>query len=305
MSIRSVISNFVLIFGAGLLSGTVSLHAQQAKQVVDHTSDDHNRDSASVSVIQDEPEDLALRVLVADENEGPAFAKRHLNTVQPLTTEELAKVNPQAIEQDVTIPLRGYPDPSQAPVPNKPLYAEASLGLFMTGALHAGYSGSIWPYDFSARIDAETTQGFVENADASLLNGEFSGGYIIGDDYGMFSGGYMGVEGGYLKQDYRLYALDIAPQRLLSNWYIGMKGSNTYNDISYDAKGRYRDITLVERDSITGTPDAYERAFEGSLELSTMWSGLKWSGTADMSLSSYTGESISYGRFSGYAEFSK
>lgn len=250
----------------------------------------------------DEPIDLTLELLVRQNDTGRSvFTKRPLVEPEPITTAELDAINPQSKEDEIAIPLRGYPAPDQPPVPNRPIYAEGKLGLNLTTGLRAGISGKAWPFDYHLALDYASTQGFVENGDRSGFSVEAGGGYVIGLDYGIFSGGYMGADARYATQTYRLYAVPEAPERSLLDWGLGATGTASFAGIDVEGKGRIRRARLQDdllNDTALATPGVAELAetsVEGALTAKMTALGLGWRGKLDVRLTDATPGSINYG----------
>lgn len=248
----------------------------------------------------DEPIDLTLELLMRESDTGrTVFTKRPLSSPEPVQVAQLDAINPQSREEEIAIPLRGYPAPDQPPAPNRPIYAEGKLGMHLTTQLLAGISGKAWPFDYHAALEYESTQGFVENGDRSGFAIEAGGGYVIGLDYGIFSGGYMGAEARYATQDYNLYALPEAPERSFLNWGLGATGTASFVGIDFEGKGQIRRARINESiggDTTSALPDLLsETSVEGALTAKMTALGLGWRGKLDLRLTDATPGSINYG----------
>lgn len=246
----------------------------------------------------DEPVDLALEFVLHESDTGSSvFAKRALAPLPPLTTPELDAINPQSREEEIAIPLRGYPAPDQSPLPNRPFYAEAELGLHLTAGLRAGLSGNSWPFDYHAAAGFESTDGFVENGERSRFSASLGGGYVIGLGYGIFSGGYMGADARYSTEQYRLYAVPEAPERSQVDWGLSATGTAAYAGIDFEGIGRVRRAGIDEEGTGSAGGELAETSVEGMLKMNTRAIGLGWQGTVDLRLTNATPGSISYGAF--------
>jgi hypothetical protein len=216
----------------------------------------------------------------------------------PLDSTELQEMAPVRLHPEAVVPLRGYPLAEPPARQDHPIFAEAALGLYTTGTLRLGYSGVTWPYDYHVGVDGSTSRGFVDNAGKTSLAVTAGGGYIIDEGYGIFSGGHMGADGDYQTQRYRRYAIADAPQRSVDDWQVSASGGNTYGGVTFDARGRYRALSLMD------SSDAKESSLEGTLQLSTLWKGFKVGGDADLRLTTLSETSISYGNLDAYVSYS-
>jgi outer membrane receptor protein involved in Fe transport len=177
---------------------------------------------------------------------------------------------------------------------------EGSIGLYTTAGLRLNYVGSSWPYDYAAHAKYETTQGFVDNASRQDIEVGAKGGYIIGDNYGIFSGGHMGAEVGYESESYHLYAIPSAPERKKSLLELEATGRNSYRGLSYELRGGYTTLGLAQ----DSTSD--ESSIDGMASVTTGWMGLTVGGGADVRLTTLAGSSIpttKLNAFVGYDNF--
>jgi hypothetical protein len=218
--------------------------------------------------------------------------------VAPLDDQQLARINPVEKDLEITIPLRGYPHPDQTVPPDRPIYLEAAGGIYTTGLLRAAYAALSWPYDYAAQVDAGRTAGWTDNSSSSHLSANLTGGYIIGDGYGLFSGGHMGARADYGGSAYRLYGVTAAPERAVGSYGASLVGSNSYQGWTYDAKAEYSALTL--RDSASTS----ETSLNGKVKVSTHLSGFLLEGGLDMRLTYLGGNSISFGALSESAGYS-
>lgn len=246
---------------------------------------------------QSGPADLAQQTADGGGADQPVQSKRPAPPAPPITAEQLQAMNPYKREME-GLPLRGYAEPERSPRPTRPIYAEGSFGMYMTAGLRAGATGSSWPYDYSAHLSAQTTDGFVDNASRLDLLVGARGGYIIDEGYGIFSGGHMGAEVEYRSEKYRRYALPGAPERAVAGWNVGMNGQNSYDGTTFELNGAYRQLAL------TDTAEVGEQSFDGSLSIRTPYMGLTLGGDADLHLTYLDDKSISLGRLGGYAKYS-
>lgn len=257
-----------------------------------------NTPVVATSYRESEPADLAQMTY---DGAGPAplvTGKQAPTPRAPLDSADLQSLAPVRLHPEVVVPLRGYPLAEPPTRTDKPVLAEASLGMYTTGAFRVGYSGVTWPYDYYARVEGGITQGFIDNAGKTNLSAELGGGYIIDDGYGIFSGGHMGADFSYGMQKYRRYAVPSAPERNRSGWQVAASGGNTVGGVTFDARGRYRSLAVT--DSMT----ADESSLEGSLQLGALWQGFKIGGDAELRLTSLTGTSIATGNLGAYASYS-
>lgn len=254
--------------------------------------------SSLEEVRPDEPVDLTLEFMLRESDTGTSvFAKRPLAQPQPLAVAELDAINPQSREEEIAIPLRGYPSPDQSPQPNKPLYAEATLGLHLTTGLRAGLSGNSWPFDYHVAAGFESTNGFVENGERSKFSAAIGGGYVIGLGYGIFSGGHMGADAHYTTEGYRLYGTPEAPDRSQVDWGLSANGTAAYAGIDFEGVGRVRHAGVDEQSTVVPAAKLAETSIEGMLKMKTTALGLGWQGTVDLRLTNATPGSINYGAF--------
>lgn len=298
------------LLGGLALPAVMTAQAQEAepadpvvKPASEGSAELPNRSEGPESIRPDEPVDLTLELLVG-ENDSVAstvFAKREMKKPEPISAAQLDAINPHSKEEEIAIPLRGYPAPDQAPAPNRPLYAEASLGLHLTTGLRAGLSGDTWPFDYHASLEYESTNGFVENGDRSGFSIEAGGGYVIGLDYGIFGGGYMGADARFSTETYRLYALEEAPERSHLAWGVDATGTASYAGIDFEGVGRLARTSLSDQvvteatvvDPVADQLD--ETSVEGSLTGEMKAIGLGWQGLLDMRLTNTSQGSANYG----------
>ncbi len=240
------------------------------------------------------PADLAQQ---AASGQPAGRTKRPAPPSPPLSVEQLQALNPYKREIE-GIPLRGYAELERSSLPTQPIYAEGSLGMYMTAGVRAGAAGNSWPYDYSAHVSGHTSNGFVDNASRSGFQVGAAGGYIIDEGYGIFSGGHMGAEAEYRTESYRRYALQAAPERNVRGWNIGMNSQNSYNGTAFELNGIYRQLTLAD------AGDTGEGSLEGSLKIRVPYRGLTVGGEADLRLTYLDGRSISFGNVGGYAKYS-
>lgn len=246
----------------------------------------------------DEPVDLALEFMLRESDTGSSvFAKRALELPKPLATAELDAINSPSKEDEIAIPLRGYPSPDQPPLPNRPVYAEARLGLHLTTGLRAGLSGTSWPFDYHAAAGFESTNGYVENGERSKFSLQLGGGYVIGLGYGIFSGGHMGASGHYTTESYRLYGAPDAAERSHVDWGVSATGTAAYAGIDFEGIGRVRRAGIDEEGAVTANSELAETSVEGVLTMKTKALGLGWQGIVDLRLTNATPGSINYGAF--------
>lgn len=285
---------------AMLLAASTSLVAQTVpkgeKTPVQKTAKKEGEPTSLEEMRPDEPVDLTLEFMLRERDTGTSvFAKRALADVQPLTVPELDAINPQSKDEEIAIPLRGYPAPDQSPLPNKPIYAEAELGLHLTAGLRAGLSGNSWPFDYHVAAGYESTNGFVANGERSKFSAALGGGYVIGLGYGIFSGGYMGADAHYTGENYRLYGVADAPKRSHTDWGLSATGTAATGGIDFEGIGRVRRAGIDEEN--VGLPNAQlaETSVEGMLKMKTTAIGLGWQSTVDLRLTDATPGSISYG----------
>ncbi|MGE3802261.1 MAG: hypothetical protein AB7H80_14690, partial [Candidatus Kapaibacterium sp.] len=253
----------------------------------------------------DEPIDLPLEMLLRlNDTARSVFTKKPLQQPEPLALAVLDTLNPQGKEGEITIPLRGYPEPDQPPTKNRPIYAEGSIGLNTTAMLRAGISGNTWPFDYHASVEYGSSSGWVDNSKSSRFSVQLGGGYVIGLGYGIFSGGHMGGEAEYRAQSYRLYALPTLPERGQVDW--SLKGTGTASLAGFDIEGigHLRRLTMEQSlpviDGIQPTPpddtqNLDETSVEGKLRAKTSALGLGWEGLLDLRLTNTSLGSVNYG----------
>lgn len=250
------------------------------------------------AIVEDEPTNLA-QLTQEGKSVGPlAGVRQQPVPMPPLDSADLQSLAPVRLYPEVVVPLRGYPLAEPPARQDRPAFAEAAFGLYTTGSFRLGYSGVSWPYDYYVRAEGLSSRGFIDNAGKTALSGAIGGGYIIDEGYGMFSGGHMGADLDYDMQNYRRYAIAEAPERTRNGWQVAASGGNTYGGVTFDARGRYRALTL------TDSANAKESSLEGSLQLSTLWKGFKLGGDADLRLTSLSGTSIGYGNVGAYVSYS-
>ena len=296
-----------MIAGSAVLLAVIisssSLLAQSRKSGVESSS----QEESNVEQIRpDEPIDLPLEMLLRlNDTASSVFTKKPLQRPEPLAANVLDTLNPQGKEGEITIPLRGYPEPDQPPTKNHPIYAGGSIGLNTTASLRAGLSGSTWPFDYHAAVEYGSSNGWVDNAKSSLFSLQLGGGYVIGMGYGIFSGGHMGGEAEYNQKSYRLYALPTLPERDIADWSLKGTGTASVGGFEFEGSGRFRRFTMEQTlpsldvpplptpSSDTGSTS--ENALEGRLKIKTSALGLGWEGNLDLRLASTPFGSINYG----------
>ena len=295
--------------GAGLFLSLLILTADLYGQPSPPASEPIAEEDPSVERIRpDEPIDLPLEMLLRMNDTGTSiFTKKPLHRPEPLVPAVLDTLNPQGKEGEMTIPLRGYPEPDQPPTKNRPIYAEGSIGLHTTALLRAGISGSTWPFDYNASVEYGSSNGWVENAESSLFSARLGGGYVIGLGYGIFSGGYMGGEAEYDNRTYRLYALETLPERSRVDWKLQGTGTASIAGIDLRGEGRVRRFSMDQTIPVldeTGPapippPDTQaiaETSVEGRLSAGMSALGLGWEGNLDLRLTNTTLGSVNYGQ---------
>lgn len=246
----------------------------------------------------EEPADLAFRTV----NGGYGrIAGRERSVAAPphLTQAELTFLETRRRGNEQLVPLRGYPTAERRTVPSRPGYADASIGLNATAQLHAGYSGTTWPFDYSASLAFDMSNGHARENPHRSIGAAIGAGYIIGDDYGLFSGGHMGADVRYDNYRYHLYALPSSPARQSSNVSAALTGSNAASGLTYEAGARYRSLSIAD-DSAASR----ETMLQGTLGVSTTFSGLSVGATGDVRLTYLDGTSISYGHLAGFGSYS-
>lgn len=243
------------------------------------------------------PADLARQTFEGRASSAPGRTKRPAPASPPLTAEQLQMLTAYQREVD-GVPLKGYAEPERLRQPLRPLYAEGSIGLYLTAGLRAGFSGNSWPYDYSAQLAVHTTNGFINNGSRSGFSIGAKGGYIIDDGYGIFSGGHMGAGVEYSTDNYHRYAAPGAPERSRSAWSIGMDGQNSYNGTTFELRGGYGALSLEEAELVT------ESSLDGGVDIRVPYMGLTIGGGADLHLTQFDGTSISFGKFDAHAKYS-
>ena len=254
------------------------------------------------SVRPDEPVDLALETyLRRQEGDSTLFTPRAPGESTMLEESELDSLNPHGKEGDITIPLRGYPAPDDPPRPEKPIYLEGGIGLNTTAQVRAGLSGDSWPFNYHGRFEYFFSNGFIENGEESRIAASLGGGYIIGLDYGIFSGGYMGGDVGYDRRAWRLYALESAPERSSDAWYVEAETGAAIDRLDLKGKGRVRHFSVEQLAAPSEGPTAGNgfdlgmTSIEGELQGKTSTGSILWNGTVDLRLTSAAGSSLAYG----------
>ncbi|MBS1913124.1 MAG: hypothetical protein JST22_14140 [Bacteroidetes bacterium] len=242
------------------------------------------------------PADLAQQTLHGRGLPAGARGKRPPPAVQPLTGDQLRSISEQAPETNGR-PAHEYPESQARSSLVRPFYAEGTFGLYTTGALKAGYAGTSWPYDYALHFDLNGSNGFVDNAARSAFTLGASGGYVIGNNYGIFSGGFMGAEAEYQRSSYQRYGSPNAPERKRNAWSAVVNGRNSNNGVSFELQGGYRQLTLDEN----GTTD--ESSLDGLAKLRVEFSRLAIGGEANLDLTNLGGTSISLGRLEAYARY--
>jgi hypothetical protein len=244
----------------------------------------------------EEPADLAVRTL--NDSTGRTSEKRRpASPPAALTSSQLTRLRAADERIDNVIPFRGYPLSERLPAERRAVYAEAGMGLYTTARIAAGYSGESWPYDYSASARFLTTAGDPENSALRQFEATLAGGYIIGDSYGIFSGGHMGARAHYGSDRYRMYGAPEAPERTGDRTGIELTGGNTWRGIRFDARGGYRSLGLRDSTAIA------ERSVEGSLDLSQRFNEITLGGSADARWTISNDSSISYGELAAFAKY--
>jgi hypothetical protein len=247
--------------------------------------------------VESGPADLAQQTLLGTGGDRPVRTKRSAPAIVPLTSDQLQAIAARR-EEIEPVSLRGYPEIERPQAVTQPFYAEGSLGIYTTAALRAGFYGTSWPYDYSLHADAGSTSGFVDNASKTSFSIGGRGGYVIGEGYGIFSGGHMGGDVDYDYSRYRRYALAAAPERTRRGWKAEANGQNSYDGTTFEIAGSYRQLTLGD------TSDTRESSLDGSGKIRTQWNRLMVGGEANLRLTSLAGTSINYGALQGYAKYS-
>lgn len=241
------------------------------------------------------PVDLAQQTAEGRGGRNTARSRRAAPPIPPLSADQLRAINNDGPETE-SIGLRGYPD-AERQRSTRPFYAEGSLGLYATGSIRAGYHGNSWPYDYSAQLGFSGTNGFVDNGSQQSLQLGARGGYIIGNEYGIFSGGYMGADVKYERERYQRFAALGAPERSRSGWMAALDGRNSNAGLSFELNGGYRQMSLED----SGTTE--ETSLDGSARVRAEWSRLAITGEADLRLTNLAGTSLSYGRLRAFARY--
>jgi hypothetical protein len=247
----------------------------------------------------EEPTDLAFRTINRTSSSS-ASRERTVSAPPHLTQHDLRLVETRRRTGDPLVPLRGYPTTERSSVPNRPGYADASIGLHTTGRLSAGYSGTSWPWDFNGNVRFDVSEGYENDNAHRLLQVAAGAGYIIDEGYGVFSGGHMGADVRYDDARYHLFAIPASPVRTASTWNFGTTGANATSALTYDAAARYRALAIDDADSAASR----ETSLEGTLALSTSWQGLGVGTQGDVRLTYLDGASISYGRVQAFGSYS-
>lgn len=300
----------LILLPSGLLKGQSAPRVERTASTTAATPDttvSQNRPALPTveSLRPDEPVDLALETyLRRDRDDSTLFTSRGRSTAAGLEAGELDSLNPHGKEGDITIPLRGYPAPDDPPRPQKPVYIEGSIGLNTTALLRAGFSGTSWPFDYHGRLDYSSSSGFLENNEESRLSGTLGGGYVIGMNYGIFSGGHMGGEVGYDRRAWRLYALESAPERSLDGWHVEGTSSAGIDRIDLHGTARLRHFSVDQtpRTTETLTPGLSDgvavdmTSLEGELEATTTTGSILWDGLLDLRLTDAGDASLGFAR---------
>jgi len=254
-------------------------------------------DPPAATNVESGPADLAQQTLLGTGGSRPVRTKRSSPAIPPLAGDQLQAITASRQEIEPTN-LRGYPEIERSQQVAQPFYAEGSIGIYTTAALRVGYYGSSFPYDYSLYGSAGSTNGFVDNG--TKLSYAIGGraGYVIGDGYGIFSGGHMGGDFEYGHDKYRRYALPAAPERKRTGWMVGANGQNSYNGTTFELNGGYRQLSLSD------SGETREGSLDGSVKIRTQWNRLTVGGEADLRLTNLAGGSISYGRLEAYAKYS-
>lgn len=256
------------------------------------------------SIRPDEPVDLALETYLRRQGgDSTLFTPRAPEESAVLEGSELDSLNPHGKEGDITIPLRGYPAPDDPPRPEKPIYLEGSIGLNTTALLRAGFSGNSWPFNYHGRFDFASSNGFIENGEESRIAATLGGGYIVGLNYGIFSGGYMGGEVGYDRRSWRLYAVESAPERSSDAWHVEAETGAAIDRLDLKGKGRVRHFSVRQTEAapepggpLSGeTVDLGMTSVEGELQGKTSTGSILWNGLVDLRMTSAAGNSLAYG----------
>jgi len=193
--------------------------------------------------------------------------------------------------------VRGYPSMMKIESPYVS-FLEGSLGVYRSASIEGQYNGMSWPYDYSARAGVAVSDGMLPHQADRAIDGRMGGGYIIGDGYGLFSGGHMGAAIGFQQTDYPSISGSRSSKRRISQWDALMTGTNTYHGLTYTSSGRYR-VLDDEGDEPGG-----ERALETALAVTRRWGAWSLGSELALDLTYLTGVSISYGRIDGTVGYS-
>lgn len=242
------------------------------------------------------PADLAEQARDGAPAGSSARSKRMVPPPPPISGDQFGRLSGNQPEMPGTT-VRGYPGSLRTDAGTRPFHAEGSIGLFATGSLRAGYQGAHWPYDYALEAGFNGSNGHVDNASATRLTVGARGGYVIGSDYGIFSGGYMGADANYRSEHYRRYAVAAAPERSIKAWDAAVDGRNSNGGLSFDLHGGYRAFDLS--DSSTGS----ETSLDGSAKVRMEWSRLAAGGEVDLRLTNLSGTSITAFQLRGYGRY--
>ena len=195
----------------------------------------------------DEPVDLALETYLRRSGvDTSLFTPRSLPAAPLLDEQEQELLVRQGRRSEGAIPMRGYPAADDRPRPRRPFYLEGSFGLHTTASVVAGLSGTTWPFDYRAAVDVATTEGSFLNGEQHHIALEAGAGYIIGNNYGIFSGGYMGGDAAWRTSSYRLHALADAPERTAIDWHLGAESQASIGPIALDGAARIGRFVIEE-----------------------------------------------------------
>ncbi|MEO5928811.1 MAG: hypothetical protein ABIR47_02655 [Candidatus Kapaibacterium sp.] len=275
-----------------------SAFAQQKKKPADRGGRDKSKheQSAPVPAKRAEPDNSPVDLARKTYQDNGGTVKRQPRVMAPVNVEPV-QLNSSGENEREKIQVGKYAGFESAMLARQPFYAEGTLGIFTTAGIRLNYIGTSWPYDYSAQIKFASTNGFVTNARRTSVEAGVNGGYVIGDNYGIFSGGHMGGEISYGNDRYTLYAVDPAPERRDERWNVGASGRNSYKGTTFDLKGNYRSLAM------TGDSATNERTLEGGANISTGWLGLTVGGGANLQLTTLKGTSINYGRVNLFAAY--
>lgn len=251
---------------------------------------------ASVPGVDNGPADLAQQTFNGRGANTPVRSKRATPAMPSLTADQVAAVNDAGPRLE-SMALREYPGGDEVNASAKPLHAEGSIGIYTTARLRAGYFGNPWPYDYSAHLDLSGSNGFVENGARSSIGIGVRGGYIIGNQYGIFSGGHMGAGADYQRDRYRRYAVAGSPERASDAWRADISGRNSNSGVAFELRGAYRQLALAD----SATTD--ETSLDGAGKIRAEWGGLALGGEADLRITNLAGTSISFLRLEGYTRY--